>query len=67
MGEAMSRSDRASLTPELLRPGKGTKHRPKLICASEGYLRAEPERLRPGRRTQPWASLRRFPAEQRRA
>ena len=67
MGKEISRSDRASLTPELLGPGKGTKHRPKLICASEGYLRAEPEWLRPGRCMQPRADLRWFLAEQPRA
>ena len=49
MGKVISRSDRARQTPELLGPGKGTKRRPNLICASEGYLRAKPERLRPGR------------------
>ena len=43
-----SRSNRARQTPELLGPGKGTKHSPSRICASEGYLSAEPERLRPG-------------------
>ena len=48
-GKVISRSDRARQTPELLGPGKGTKRRSKQICASEGYLRAEPELLRPGR------------------
>ena len=67
MGEAMSRSDRAHQTPELLGPGKGTKRRPNRLCASEDYLRAEPERLRPGRHMQPRAGLRWFPAEQPRA
>ena len=63
----ISRSDCTHQTPELLGPGKGTKHRPNQICASEGYLSVEPERLRPGRCTQPRAGLRRFPAEQHRA
>ena len=31
------------------------------ICASEGFLSAEPERLRPGRCMKPRAGLRRFP------
>ena len=31
------------------------------ICASEGFLSAEPERLRPGRCMKPGAGLRRFP------
>ena len=66
-GEAISRSDRARQPPELLGPGKGAKGRPNRICASEGYLRAEPERLRPGRCMQPRAGLRQFPVEQRRA
>ena len=65
--KAISRSDRARQTPELLGPGKGTKRRPNRICASEGYLRAKPEQLRPGRRMKPRAGLRRFPAEQCRA
>ena len=63
-GKAISRSDRARQTPELLGPGKGTKRRPNRICASEDYPRAEPEQLRPGRCVQPTAGLRRFPAEQ---
>ena len=66
-GKAISRSDRARHTPELLGPGKGAKRRPNRICTSEGYLRAKPEQLRPGRRMQPRAGPRRFPAEQRRA
>ena len=44
-----SRNDRARQTPELLGPGKGTKRSPNRICASEGYLSAEPERLGWGR------------------
>ena len=64
--KAISRSDRWPNT-ELLGPGKSTKRRPNRICISEGYLRAKPERLRPGRCMQPRAGLRRFPAEQRRA
>ena len=67
MGKATSRSDRARQTPELLGPGKGTKCSPNRICASEGYLSAEPERLRLGRCMQPRASLRRFLAEHHRA
>ena len=67
MGKAISLSDCARQTTELLRPGKGTKHRPKLICASEGYLRAEPEWLRLGRCMQPRADLRWFLVEQHRA
>ena len=63
-GKAISRRDRARQTPELLGPGKGTKRRPNRICASEGYLRAEAEWLRPGRCMQPRDGLRRFPAEQ---
>ena len=66
-GKAISHSDCARQTPELLGPGKGAKGRPNRICASEGYLRAEPERLRPGRCMQPRAGLRRFPVEQLRA
>ena len=65
--KAISRSDRARQTPELLGPGKGTKRRPNRICTSEGYLRAEPERLRLGRCMQLMAGLRRFPVEQLRA
>ena len=52
-GKAISRSNRARHTPELLAPGKGRKRRPNRICASEDYLRAEPEQLRPGRCMQP--------------
>ena len=63
MGNAISCNDLARQTPELLRPGKGTKCSPNRICTSEGYLSAEPERLRLGRCTQPRAGLRRFPAE----
>ena len=48
MRKATSCSDHARQTPELLGPGKGTKRSPDQICASEGYLSAEPERLRPG-------------------
>ena len=48
MGKVISRNDSAHQTPELLRPGK-----PNQICTSEGYLRAEPEQLRPGRCMQP--------------
>ena len=62
MGKAISRSDCTHQTPELLGPG-----RPNRICASEGYLSAKPERLRPGRCMQPRAGLRWFPEEQRRA
>ena len=62
-----SRGDRARQTPELLGPGKGTKRSHSQICASEGCLSAEPERLGPGTCTQPRASPRRFPAEHRRA
>ena len=62
-----SRGDRACQTPELLGPGKGTKRSHSQICASEGCLSAEPERLGPGTCTQPRASPRRFPAEHRRA
>ena len=62
-----SLGDRARKTPELLRPGKGTKHSPSRICASEGCLSAEPERLGPGKCTQPRAGPRRFLAEHRRA
>ena len=58
-----SRSDRARQTPELLGSRKGTKRSPNRICASEGYLSTEPERLRPGKCTQPRAGLRWFPAE----
>ena len=43
-----SRGDRARQTPELLGPGKGTKRSSSRICASEGCLSAEPERLGPG-------------------
>ena len=43
-----SRGDRARQTPELLGPEKGTKRSPSRICASEGCLSAEPERLGPG-------------------
>ena len=64
MGKAISCSDCARQTPELLGLGKGTKCRPNRICASEGYLSAEPEQLRPGRCMQPRAGLRRFPGEQ---
>ena len=53
MGKAISCSDCARQTPELLGPGKGTKRRPNQICASEGYLRAKLEWLRPGRCMQP--------------
>ena len=66
-GKAISRSDRARQTAELLGAGKGTKLRPNRICTSEGYLRAEPEWLRLGRCMQPRTGLRRFPVEQRRA
>ena len=65
--KATSHSDRARQTPELLGPGKGTKRSPNRICASEGYLSTEPERLRPGKCTQPRAGLRQFPAEHRKA
>ena len=51
----------------ILGPGKGTKCRPNQICASEGYLRAEPEQLIPGRCMQPRAGLRWFSVEQHRA
>ena len=44
--------------PELLGPGKGTKRRPNQICTSEGFLSAEPERLRQGRCMKPRAGLR---------
>ena len=67
MGKAISLSDCARQTTELLRPGKGTKHRPNRICASEGYLSAKPERLRPGRCMQPRAGLRLFLTVQHRA
>ena len=66
-GKAISRSDRARHTPELLGPGKGTKRRPNRICASEGYLSAKPEWLRLGRCMQPRAGLRLFPGKQCRA
>ena len=55
-----SRSNCARQTPELLGPGKGTKRSPNRICASEGYLSAEPEQLRLGRFMQPRAGLRWF-------
>ena len=54
-------------SPELLQPGKGTKHRPNQVCASENYRVPEPERLRPGKCTQPRAGLRQFPTQQPRA
>ena len=47
-GKVTSRSDCAHQTPEILGPGKGTKRSPNRICASEGYLSTEPERLRRG-------------------
>ena len=65
--KATSHSDRARQTPELLGPGKGTKRSPSRICASEGCLSAEPERLGPGKCKQPRAGPRRFLAEHRRA
>ena len=34
----ISRRDHARQTPELLRPGKGTKHTPNQVCSSEDYL-----------------------------
>ena len=46
-GKAISRSDHARQTPELLGPGKGRKRRPNRICASEDYLTAEPELCAP--------------------
>ena len=64
---SQARGDRARQTPELLRPGKGTKRSPSRICASEGCLSAEPERLDPGKCTRPRAGPRPFPAEHRRA
>ena len=67
MGKVISHSDRAHQTSELLGPGKGAKPRPNLICASEGYLRVEPEQLRPGRCMPPRAGIRRFLVEQLRA
>ena len=60
-GKAISHSDCAHQTPELLGPGKGTKCRPNQIYTSEGFLSAQPERLRPGRCMKPRAGLRRFP------
>ena len=60
-GKAISHSDLARQTPELLSPGKDTKRRPNQICASEGFLSAEPEWLRPERCMKPRAGLRRFP------
>ena len=60
MGKAISHSDCARQTPELLGPGKGTKCRPNRICASEGYLSAKPERLRLGRCLQLRVGLRGF-------
>ena len=36
--KAISHSDHARQTPELLGPGKGTICSPNRICASEGYL-----------------------------
>ena len=62
-----SLGDRARQTPELLGPGKGTKCSPSRICASEGCLSTEPERLGPGKCTQPRSGPRRFPAEHCRA
>ena len=61
-GKVISRSNCTRQTPDILGPG-----RPNRICTSEGYLSAEPERLRPGRCMRLRASLRRFPVEQRRA
>ena len=40
MGKVISCSDYISQTPELLRPGKVTKHRPNRVCTSEDYLSA---------------------------
>ena len=48
-------------SPQLLKSGKGTKHRPNRACAFVGYPRTEPERLRPGKCAQPRACFRQFP------
>ena len=56
-GKVISRSDHARQTPELFGPGRLNR-----ICASEGYLSAEPEQLRMGRCIHPRAGLRQFPA-----
>ena len=52
------------LLPELLGPGKGTKHRPNQICAFVEYPEPEPQWLRPGKCMQPRAHLGQFLAEQ---
>ena len=45
-------------SPELLGPGKGTKHRPNRVHAFVEYLRTLPGQLRPGKCTQPRACFR---------
>ena len=66
-GKAISRSDRARQTPELLGPGKGTKHRPNQSVPLGTTGVPNPEWLRLRRCMQPRAGLRQFPAEQPRA
>ena len=47
--------------PELLRPRKGTKRSPTKSVPLWSTQEPEPERLRPGKCTQPRASFRQFP------
>ena len=47
-------------SPELLEPGKGTKHKPNWVHAFVEYSRTLPEQLRPGKCTQPRARFRQW-------